>query len=65
MWKSVDVPPNEFKDYVCLVNGKMQIASFREFIYDVQQPNWSVDGVTHYLADVPSPPSIAGSGSES
>lgn len=54
-------PPSEYKDYVCLVQGKIVVATLREYLYDVKVPNWSVDGVTHYLKDIPhSPTSIDG-----
>jgi hypothetical protein len=49
-------PPTAYDDYVCLVRGKMAVATLREYLYDVKRPNWSVEGVTHYLKDVPLPP---------
>ncbi|WP_132375836.1 hypothetical protein [Paraburkholderia sp. BL9I2N2] len=53
-------PPSIYKDYVCLAQGRITMAAFREYIYDVKRPNWSVDGVTHYLKDVPPFPEGAG-----
>jgi hypothetical protein len=53
-------PPREYKEYVCLIDGKMTVATLREFIYDVRQPNWDKDGVTHYLAGVPTAPGARG-----
>jgi hypothetical protein len=46
-------PPSTCKEYVCLVEGKMVVATLREYFYDVKQPHWSVEGVTHYLQGVP------------
>lgn len=48
--------PTEYKDYVCLIGGKLAIATLYEFLYDVRRPNWNRDGVTHYLAGLPTLP---------
>jgi hypothetical protein len=52
-------PPSTCKDYVCIAHGKMVVATLREYFYDVKRPNWSVDGVTHYLREMPSLPDDA------
>jgi hypothetical protein len=49
-------PPSAYKDYVCLAEGKMIVATFREHFYDLKRPHWSADGVTYYLAGVPTFP---------
>jgi hypothetical protein len=45
--------PVEYREYVCLIDGKIATATLREFVYDVRRPNWDRDGVTHYLSGVP------------
>ena len=61
-WVPVGEKKPSYGQHVCIKDGRLVIATFSPYFYDVAMDTWSVEGITHYLEGIPPGPYSDGSG---